>query len=312
MVEMHCHHLYMSQMNWGAIDLNLLVVFDAVMQERNVTRAGAKVGLSQPAMSHALNRLRYMLKDQLFVRTPEGMVPTPRAEQLAGPLRQALSELQSALEPEAFDPSKAERRFTIAVNNYGAIVVAPPLVCAAALAAPLVQLDLRPSGTLRVFEMLDRGELDLAFGNYTDAGERFGVMPLLSDNLVVMLRSAHPAADGDLNPEALAKLEYLVINSSPIDTRFLDEWLAGHQLRRRIAARVPRLAMAHILARTDLAVVLSRRIAEAFAATADFVIRELPCPAPVTVNGILWHRRLDNQPAHRWLRDLVQSVCQKR
>src|SRR5712692_6581822 len=105
-------------MNWGAFDLNLLVMFDAVMQERNVTRAGQKIGLSQPAMSHALNRLRYMLKDQLFIRTPDGMVPTARAEQLAAPLRRALSDMQLALEPEAFVPHEAQRRFTIAVNNY--------------------------------------------------------------------------------------------------------------------------------------------------------------------------------------------------
>lgn len=298
-------------MNWGAIDLNLLIVFDAVMLERNVTRAGARVGLSQPAMSHALNRLRYMLKDQLFIRTPEGMVPTPRAEQLAAPLRRALNELQTALEPEEFDPKQAERRFAIAVNNYGAIVVAPLLVCAAAEAAPLVQLDLRPSGTLRVIEMLDRGELDLALGNYADAGERFAVMPLLSDSVVMVMRRAHPAADRDLSAEILAALDYLAISSSPIDTGFLDEWLAGHQLQRRIVARVPRLAMPRILARSDLAVILSRRIAEAYAATGDFVIRELPCAGPATENGMLWHRRLDNQAAHRWLRNLVQSVCRE-
>src|SRR5712691_12992674 len=102
-------------MNWGAFDLNLLIVFDAVMQERNVTRAGQKVGLSQPAMSHALNRLRYMLKDQLFIRTPAGMVPTPRAEQLAAPLRQALADMEQALEPETFVPAKANRRFSVAI-----------------------------------------------------------------------------------------------------------------------------------------------------------------------------------------------------
>src|SRR3954468_21631428 len=87
-----------ADMNWGAFDLNLLIVFDAVMQERSVTRAGSRIGLSQPAMSHALNRLRHMLKDELFVRTPEGMLPTPRAEKLAQPLRNALSEMQLALE----------------------------------------------------------------------------------------------------------------------------------------------------------------------------------------------------------------------
>lgn len=223
MVEMHCHHLYMWLMNWGAVDLNLLIVFDGIMQERNVTRAGAKIGLSQPAMSHALNRLRYMLKDQLFVRTPDGMVPTPRAEQLAAPLRRAFIELQSALAPEVFDPSK-ERQFTIAVNNYGAIVVAPPLVCAAATAAPLVQLDLRPSGTLRVIDLLDRGELDLAIGNYADAGERFAVVPLLSDPVMIMMRRAHPAADLDMSPEVLAALEYVAISPAQ-STR--ASWTSG-------------------------------------------------------------------------------------
>src|SRR5882762_5314854 len=154
-------------MNWGAFDLNLLIVFDAVMQERSVTRAGQKIGLSQPAMSHALNRLRYMLKDQLFVRAPEGMVPTARAEQLAAPLRHALSEMQLALEPEDFVPQQASRRYTIAVNNY------------AADAAPSVQLDLRPSGTLRIVDLIDRGEVDLAIGSVADPGERFALAPLL-------------------------------------------------------------------------------------------------------------------------------------
>src|SRR5712671_933022 len=125
-------------MNWGAFDLNLLIVFDALTQERNVTRAGQKIGLSQPAMSHALNRLRYMLKDELFVRTPEGMVPTARAEQLAAPLRRALSDMQLALEPETFSPTQADRRFTMAVNNYAAVVLSPQLVTATAEAAPSV------------------------------------------------------------------------------------------------------------------------------------------------------------------------------
>src|ERR1700676_3025602 len=125
-----------AQMNWGAFDLNLLIVFDAVMEERNVTRAGGRIGLSQPAVSHALSRLRYMLKDELFIRAPQGMVPTPRAEMLAQPLRNALSEMQLALEPAAFDPAASDRRFSIAVNNYAAVVLVPPLVVAVSDAAP--------------------------------------------------------------------------------------------------------------------------------------------------------------------------------
>jgi hypothetical protein len=103
----------MLRMNWRAFDLNLLVVFDGLFREGSVTRAGQRLGMSQPAMSHALNRLRYLLKDQLFIRSPTGMVPTPRAEQLAAPLRQALADMEQALEPETFVPAKANRRFSI-------------------------------------------------------------------------------------------------------------------------------------------------------------------------------------------------------
>ncbi len=110
-------------MNWRAFDLNLLVVFEALMQDGSVTRAGTRLGMSQPALSHALNRLRYLLKDQLFIRTPKGMVATPRAEQLAVPLRHALAEMEQALEPETFVPAQASRRFSIAVNNYAAVVM---------------------------------------------------------------------------------------------------------------------------------------------------------------------------------------------
>src|ERR1700741_2045036 len=152
----------------GAIDLNLLVVFDAVMQERNVTRAGQRLGLSQPAMSHALTRLRYMLKDDLFIRSPKGMLPTPRAEELAMPVRSALDGLQHSLEPSQFIPAEATRRFRIAVDNYSAIVLVGPLAGRIIKIAPGVTLEFRPSGTLNVSELLDRGELDLAVGHFPE------------------------------------------------------------------------------------------------------------------------------------------------
>src|SRR5919106_5040897 len=113
---MHSSYLDMLKMNWGAFDLNLLVVFDAVMQERSVTRGGKRLGLSQPAMSHALTRLRHMLRDELFVRSPQGMVPTPRAEQLALPVRAALDGFQHALEPTEFEPANAMQTFRVAVD----------------------------------------------------------------------------------------------------------------------------------------------------------------------------------------------------
>src|SRR5256886_499556 len=165
MQQIHCHHVEMLRMNWRAFDLNLLVVFEALMQDGSVTRAGKRLGMSQPALSHALNRLRYLLKDQLFIRTPRGMVPTPRAEQLALPLRHALAGMERALEPETFVAAQASRRFSIAINNYAAIVMAAPLVAAVSAGAPVAQLDLRPSGTLDVFDRLDSGELELGIGD---------------------------------------------------------------------------------------------------------------------------------------------------
>jgi DNA-binding transcriptional LysR family regulator len=136
------------------------------MQERNVTRAGQRLGLSQPAMSHALTRLRYMLKDDLFIRSPKGMLPTPRAEQLALPVRSALDGLQHSLEPTQFIPSNATRSFRIAADNYSAVVLVGLLVGRIIKIAPGVTLEFRPSGTLNVLDLLDRGELDLAIGAF--------------------------------------------------------------------------------------------------------------------------------------------------
>jgi len=244
MLEAHSGNRYMLTMNWGAFDLNLLIVFDAVMQERSVTRAGSRIGLSQPAMSHALNRLRHMLKDELFVRTPQGMVPTPRAEMLAHPLRNALSEMQLALEPAAFDPNASDRRFALAVNNYAAVVLAPPLVAAVSAAAPAVHLDLRPSGTLDIVDRLDRGDLDLTLGSMASPGERFAVAPLLDDAFVMVMRRGHPASRRTLSAADFAALPHLEISSSGEDTGFIDRWLAERGFVRRVALRAPYLSAA--------------------------------------------------------------------
>jgi len=295
-------------MNWGAFDLNLLIVFDAVMQERSVTRAGGRIGLSQPAMSHALNRLRYMLKDELFVRTPRGMVPTSRAEMLAQPLRNALSEMQHALEPAAFDPSKSDRRFALAVNNYAAVVLAPPLVAAVSAAAPSVYLNLLPSGTLDIADRLDRGDLDLALGSLDSPGERFAASTLIEDEFVTVMRRGHPASRGKLTAKVFAALPHLEISSSREDTSFIDRWLKDQRLVRRIALRAPFLSAAAILAQSDAVATLSRRIAQEFIRNHPLELRKPPYESPRLTTTMLWHRRLDRHPAHCWLRGVIVST----
>jgi DNA-binding transcriptional LysR family regulator len=296
-------------MNWGAFDLNLLTVFDAVMQEHSVTRAGDRLGLSQPAVSHALGRLRHILKDELFVRAPEGMVPTPRAEQLAEPLHRALNDMQLALEPETFVPEETGRQFAISVNNYAAVILVPPLVRAAVTAAPNVRLDLRPSGSRDVTTLLDRGELDLAIGNFNDAGERFAAAPLLDDTFVLAMRPDHPVLAERLTPDRLADLRYLDVSSSGEEPGFLDEWLAAHHLTRNVTHRAPRLSAAAILAATDMVAVLSGRLGETWAKLHGLSVCPLPLASPAIRTGMLWHRRFDNQPAHRWLRNLVRETA---
>ena len=260
-------------------------------------------------MSHALNRLRYMLKDELFVRTPEGMVPTPRAELLALPLRNALSEMQLALEPVAFDPALSDRRFALAVNNYAAVVLTPPLVAAVSAAAPAIRLDLRPSGTLDIVERLDRGDLDLALVGTIGPGERFASTPLLEDTFVMVMRRGHPASRGELSAAAFASLPHLEISSSLEDTGFVDRWLAERGLGRRIALRAPYLSAAQILVQSDLVATLSLRIAQELVRSHRLQIREPPYESLLVRTAMLWHRRLDGHPAHRWLREIVQSVA---
>lgn len=297
----------------AAIDLNLLVAFDAVMQERSVTRAGYRIGLSQPAMSHALARLRHALKDDLFIRSPKGMVPTPRAEQLAAPIRAALDALQHSLEPAQFDPSTTARTFRVAVDNYAAIVLVGPAAARITRIAPKATLEFRPSGTLNVLDLLDRDELDLAIGPFAEQpGERFSRQPLAQDQFVAVLRKNHPAtAAGQLSIEKFAALPHLAISSVHHGTDFVDEGLARRKLSRRIALRAPFLSAVRILATSDMVAIMPGRIAEELTRYRPLVVRRLPISSPTIETAMIWSRRLENQPAHRWLRENIRSVSKE-
>ena len=293
----------------GAIDLNLLVVFDAIMRDRSVTRAGQRLGLSQPAMSHALTRLRHMLKDELFVRSPNGMMPTPRAEELAAPIRIALDGLQQSLEPMQFDPSKATATFRIAVDNYAAIVLVAPIAAHVARIAPGVKLDFRPSGTLDVLERLDRSELHLVMGPLGVQGERFSRRRLLQDQFVVVHRKEHPAAKTrEFSTEKLATLPQLEISSAQFGPDFAETGPERSKLGPRAAMRAPFLSAAPILATSDLVSVLPLNVAKSMTRSHQLVYRRLSrSPKPIEA-AMIWLRRLDNQPAHAWLRDVIGRV----
>jgi DNA-binding transcriptional LysR family regulator len=232
----------------GCRRLNLLITFDVLMQERNLTRAGRRLGLSQPAAGHALARLRHMLHGDLFIRTPEGMRPTPRAEQMAQPVRDALRELRITLEPESFDPASSTREFSLAVNNYAARANVPSLARIVGNLAPRIGLDISPIGTREVLDQLDAGGTDVALTTLVDGGERFKCVRVTDDDFVALLDRSHAAAEeAMLSPERLAEIPHIAIASTGDDTSFVDDALEQRGLTRTIATRLPFLSVVLML-----------------------------------------------------------------
>jgi DNA-binding transcriptional LysR family regulator len=302
-----------SSMDWGTINFkfNLLLVFDAVMQERNLTRAASRLGLSQSATSHALARLRHMLGDDLFIRGPDGMQPTPRAEQMAEPLRDALRALSMTLAPESFDPSSTTRSFVVAVDNYAARAVVPALARTVSNLSPRALLDVRSIGGLNVFDQLDAGAMDVALSKLGDGGERFKCVLIMEGDYVAVMDKAHPVAtEPVLSIERVAQIPHIVVSSSGDDTGFVDDALEQHGLTRKIGVRVPLLSAVLMLVGSDRLAILPRRVANDLAQICPVVVKELPFPSPRIALSMIWHRRLDNHAAHRWLRNRIRESAQ--
>jgi DNA-binding transcriptional LysR family regulator len=296
-------------MDLSRFDLNLLLVFEAVLRERSVTRAADRLSLSQPAMSHALNRLRHLLKDQLFIRGPNGMEPTPRAEQLSTAVARILDDLRRSLEPNEFDPQTASRRFRVAVNNYAAVVLAAPLISTCARQAPGINLSIRPSGTLNVADLLDRGELDLAITAKELPGVRFGQQVLIEDDYVAVLRADHPALDSPVTLETFAAWPRLNISSSGDNTAFVAAALAEAGLAPIATLDAPYLSAANILAGSDFIAVLGRRLGRTLQNNYPLRICDLPFTSPPVASLMHWSRRLDDDPAHAWLRRQTVEIA---
>jgi DNA-binding transcriptional LysR family regulator len=186
--------------NLNTLDVNLLRLFDAIMEERSVVRAGRRLALNPSAVSHALNRLRHILKDELFVRTSDGMQPTARAVELSRPLRQALLQIAAALGPPDFDPATAHRRFFLAANDYVTAVLLPPLINHFSTPAPRIDLVVRPSTRLDLTEQIDMGCIDVALGVFSSIPPRFRSRPILRQDDVLVMREGHAASRHSLSP----------------------------------------------------------------------------------------------------------------
>jgi DNA-binding transcriptional LysR family regulator len=299
-------------MNVAGFDLNLLKAFDALYAERHVTRAGQRMGLSQPAMSGALTRLREVFNDELFVRSPTGMQPTPRADDLAGPISSALRLTRSILQDNGFDPATADHIVTIAMTDYAAFVLLPLLLARLATEAP--RLDVRVRGIFgkdEVIELLDSGEVSLALSVPVDASARILTRQLLREGFACIARPGHPAFAKDAEIAAFASASHLLVSPEGDRAGLVDRKLAALGLTRRVVLSLPQFLVApFVVAETDLIATLASRVARRFAAAnIGIVVHEPPIALSDWPLAMMWHRRVDDHPTAAWLRDCIAEIA---
>jgi DNA-binding transcriptional LysR family regulator len=296
--------ILITVVNVQDVDLNLLRVFDAVLRERGVTPAAARLGLTQPAVSNALARLRKVFGDALFVRTPNGMDATPFARELAEPVRQALALLESALaHGPGFDPASATRAFRFYMSDLGQIEFLPPLIERVQKLAPGVRLEAVALDIEDIGAALAAGSLDLAVGFLPGLGPPVRRRALFRDPYLCLMRADHPI-------QSLTKKKFLAASHALVTYRgghrVIEEALERAGLARRIALRVPHFTVVPmVLERTDLILTLPARVARVFERRGK--LKSLPPPVPIAAAEVAvhWHERFERDPGNRWLRELV-------
>jgi len=304
--------MVMHPMHLVGIDLNLALVLHSVLEERSVSRAARRLGLSQSATSHALARLRNLLDDPVVVRTPEGLAPTPRAQLLAPALASGLQALEQALLTRpAFDPSSAQRAFRLGASDYAEYLLLPPLLERLGKNAPLVDLwavPLRPEQE----SQLATGDLDVAIGlpPATDRLAGLHLEPLFEERFVCLVRKGHPLTRGKLTVSRFAKARHALIAPRGRPGGAVDSALEGRGLTRRVALAVPHFLVAPpIIARTDLVLTIAERIARAFRASLPLTVLDPPLPLPRFTVAMIWHERTHTDAACVWLRSAIREAA---
>ena len=312
------------------LDLNLLRVFDAVMDERSVLRASQKVCLSQSAVSHALARLRQMLGDDLFIRTTSGMQPTNRALTMAPLIREAWKSLEEAIGPAKFEPHNSNRRFTIAVSDFVTTVTLPNLHSLLKREAPLVDLVIQPDSAFDLAEQMDLGQFDAVIGTFSDVPARFRMEPLFAYDDVLIANSSRNI--GTLSIEVLSSLAVAAVSlrgdrgeivdgfvsqrglsrrSDMYDRGALERALPGSEEARRIAISLPHfLALPALLERTGLVAIVPRPLGISLARAYPISAHDLPYETTPVDVSVLWHERTAKDVPQQWLREMLKRATE--
>jgi len=296
--------------NLGRLDLNLLVAFDALLTERSVTRAAARVGLGQSAMSHNLARLRTLFGDELFTRGGDGMRPTPRAIALADPIRLTLAQVQSAvLQREAFDPATAHRVFRIGLADSIEVAVVPALIERLQATAPGVELRLRSTNHMSILEELDGGNLDLGIGVFDQGQTHHKRRHLYTDSFLCLFSPEQLEFEPPISLQDYLRWPH-VLTSLGQARGAVDEALAKHKLRRSIIVTTPSfMAVPFVVRRARVITTMPSRLARYFSEAFGLATSPVPIELPSFTISLLWHASFDHDPGHLWLRQTVASVA---
>lgn len=289
------------------IDLNLLVVFNQLLSDRRVSTAAETLGVTQPAVSNALKRLRVLLKDELFLRTSRGMEPTPFALQLAEPVAYALGTIHSALNQQSsFDPATSTRTFALAVTDIGEIYFLPALLEVVTRTAPQLRISTVRNTAVSLKEDMEAGRVDLAIGLIPQLQAGFFQRRLFKQRYVCMFRREHPAAGEPMTLDLFQSLEHVVVISAGTGHGEVDTLLDRAGIRRHVRAVVPHfIAVGHILQSTDLVATVPERFAMRCTQPFGLVYVPHPAPLPEIAIKLFWHAKYHRDPANRWLRQLL-------
>ena len=292
------------------LDLNLLKALDALLDECNVTRAASRLGVTQPAMSGMLTRLRENFGDPLFVRAKHGIVPTQRALELSAPLKQVISQIGALLQPPNFDPLTANITFTIAATDYALRAVALPFLSALKQQAPHIRIALVPVDDKQVQLQLERGDIDLALLTPESTPPDLHAKNLFDERYVCVLRQGHPAMQGrkQLTVSLLCELDHALVSYTGGGFRGVtDEALEKLGQQRQVSLSVKSfIILPEILRASDMVAILPSRLV---AGMDDLMVFDPPIEVPGFTKVAAWHERTHRDIAHRWLRELLFTQC---